>query len=320
MKISVLGCGRWGSCIAWYLDKIGHDVMTCGLKDAPEYIRLSTTRKNDYLTFPESISFSSELSVAVERAEVIVISISSQYLRSYFEDISKNDLDGKIIVLCMKGVEVNTGKRLSQVVGDFVDESKTPIAVWVGPGHPQDYVKGIPNCMVIDSDNQQVKELLVGEFNSDLIRFYLGTDLIGSEIGAASKNVVGIAAGILDGLGYTSLKGALMARGTREIARLIKALGGNEFSAYGLCHLGDYEATLFSPWSHNRKYGEELVKGNRFEKLAEGVMTSKALYELGREYGVDLPIVESIYKVLFENADAKTALRRLFLRSVKEEF
>ena len=320
MKISVLGCGRWGSCIAWYLDKIGHDVMTCGLKDAPEYIRLSTTRKNDYLTFPESISFSSELSVAVERAEVIVISISSQYLRSYFEDISKNDLDGKIIVLCMKGVEVNTGKRLSQVVGDFVDESKTPIAVWVGPGHPQDYVKGIPNCMVIDSDNQQVKELLVGEFNSDLIRFYLGTDLIGSEIGAASKNVVGIAAGILDGLGYTSLKGALMARGTREIARLIKALGGNEFSAYGLCHLGDYEATLFSPWSHNRKYGEELVKGNRFEKLAEGVMTSKALLRLGQEYNVDLPIVGAVYRALFEGSDIMEEIQQMFSRSVKDEF
>lgn len=320
MNVSVLGCGRWGSCIAWYLDKIGHNVLSCGLADAPEFIQLKAKHKNDYLSFPDSIEVSSDLKKAVDRAEVIVISISSQYLRSYFEEISKNNLDNKIIVLCMKGVEASTGKRLSEVVGDFVDENKTPVAVWVGPGHPQDYVKGIPNCMVIDSKNQAVKEKLVGEFTSELIRFYLGTDLIGSEIGAAAKNVIGIAAGMLDGLNYTSLKGALMARGTREISRLIKALGGNEMSAYGLCHLGDYEATLFSQWSHNRKYGEQLVKGIKFEKLAEGVMTSKALYKLGKDYGVELPIVEGVYDVLFNNIDAKEALGKLFLRSVKKEF
>lgn len=120
--------------------------------------------------------------------------------------------------------------------------------------------KGIPNCMVIDSKNHEIKEKLVNSFSSSLIRFYVGTDLIGSEIGAAAKNVIGIAAGMLDGFGYASLKGALMARGTREIARLIKALGGNEMSAYGLCHLGDYEATLFSKWSHNRSYGENYVR------------------------------------------------------------
>lgn len=300
MKISVLGCGRWGSCIAWYLDKIGHDVISCGLADAPELIELKNTHKNSYLTYPESIEVTSDLTRAVEHAEVIVISISCQHLREYMEDIAKNNLDGKIIVLCMKGVEVTTGKRLSQVVADFVDEEKTPIAVWVGPGHPQDYVKGIPNCMVIDSNNEKVKAMLVDSFTSELIRFYYGTDLIGSEIGAAAKNVIGIAAGILDGLNYSSLKGALMARGTREIARLIKALGGNEMSAYGLCHLGDYEATLFSPWSHNRKYGEDFAKGIKYDKLAEGVMTSKALMKLASQYNVDLPIVGSVYRALFE--------------------
>ena len=320
MNISVLGCGRWGSCIAWYLDKIGHNVLSCGLENAPEFIQLKKTHKNNYLSFPESIEISSDLGYAIERAEVIVISISSQHLRSYFCDISKFNLDGKTIVLCMKGVEATTGKRLTEVVADFVDENKTPIAVWVGPGHPQDYVKGIPNCMVIDSNNQEVKEKLVREFTSELIRFYLGTDLIGSEIGAAAKNVVGIAAGMLDGANYTSLKGALMARGTREISRLIEALGGNAMSAYGLCHLGDYEATLFSPWSHNRKFGEEFVKGNKFEKLAEGVMTSKALYKLGCEHGVDLPIVKGIYNVLFNDMDFNEELNKLFVRSVKNEF
>ncbi|MEE0872350.1 MAG: NAD(P)H-dependent glycerol-3-phosphate dehydrogenase [Ruminococcus sp.] len=320
MKISVLGCGRWGSCIAWYLDKTGHEVLSCGLSDAPEFIRLRDTRKNDYLAYPPSIEISDDLAYAVQRAEVIVISISAQHLRSYFKEIAENDLEGKTIVLCMKGVEADTGKRLSEVVRDFTDESKTPLAVWVGPGHPQDYVRGIPNCMVIDSSDREVKERLVNEFTSELIRFYKGRDLIGSEIGAAAKNVIGIAAGILDGLGYTSLKGALMARGTQEISRLIEALGGNKMSAFGLCHLGDYEATLFSPWSHNRQYGESIVTGKPFEKLAEGVMTSKALLRLGREHGVDLPIVEAIYRLLFENSTVDDELKRLFTRSVKDEF
>ena len=307
MKISVLGCGRWGSCIAWYLDKIGHDVLSCGLPDAPEFIQLKTHHCNDYLVFPETIEVSADLGYAVNRAEVIVISISSQYLRSYFQEIAQYALEGKTIVLCMKGVEATTGKRLSEIVGEFVDESKTPVAVWVGPGHPQDYVKGIPNCMVI-------------AFTSELIRFYIGKDLIGSEIGAAAKNVIGIAAGILDGLGYTSLKGGLMARGAQEIARLIEALGGNKMSAFGLCHLGDYEATLFSPWSHNRRYGEAFAKGQKFDKLAEGVMTSKALYKLGIEHNVDLPIVGAVYRALFEHASINDEIQQLFLRSVKDEF
>ena len=320
MKISVLGSGRWGSCIAWYLDRIGNEVVSRGLKDAPDFQALYYNHKNDYLTFPDSIEVTPDLEYAVGRAEVIVISISSQHLRSYMKEITKYSVEGKTFVLCMKGVEADTGKRLSEVVGSFVDESKTPIAVWVGPGHPQDYVKGIPNCMVIDSNNKEVKEKLVREFTSDLIRFYIGTDLIGSEIGAAAKNVVGIAAGFLDGLHMTSLKGALMSRGTREIGRLIKALGGNEMSAYGLCHLGDYEATLFSPWSHNRKYGEDLAKGVKFDKLAEGVMTSKALKKLADDNNVEVPIVTGVYNVLFENKEIRDELGKLFMRNVKKEF
>lgn len=320
MNISVLGCGRWGSCIAWYLDKIGHNVISCGLKDAPQFQELYNHRKNDYLSFPPSIKITYNLEQAVRESQVIIISISSQHLRSYMSDIAKYPLEGKTFVLCMKGVEVATGKRLSQVVGDFVDESKTPVAVWVGPGHPQDYVRGIPNCMVIDSNNDEVKKFLVSQFSSELIRFYIGTDLIGSEIGAAAKNVVGIAAGMLDGLNMTSLKGALMSRGTKEIGRLIKACGGNEMSAYGLCHLGDYEATLFSPWSHNRRYGEDFAKGIKFDKLAEGVMTSKALKKLADENNVETPIVNAVYNVLFEHSDLKEELGKLFMRDVKSEF
>lgn len=319
MNISILGCGRWGSFIGWYLDKIGHNVKIWGLSDAAQFIELKNTHKNNMLSFRDTIELTDDLTYAVSSAEVMVISISSQALRSFMERLSKLDLSGKTIVLCMKGIEVATGKRLTEIVSEFVTD-ETNIAVWVGPGHPQDFNNGIPNCMVIDSNNEDVKKFLIKEFSSDLIRFYLGKDLIGSEIGAASKNTIGIAAGMLDGLNLSSLKGALMSRGTREIARLIKAMGGNELSAYGLCHLGDYEATLFSPYSHNRCYGEMLVKGEKFAQLAEGVDTTKALVLLGEKYNVDLPICKAVNRVILGDDSPKHALESLFMRSLKVEF
>lgn len=320
MNISVLGCGRWGSCIAWYLDKIGNNVYSWGLSDAADFQQLKNEHKNEYLSYSPQMTVTDDLQDAIVHGEIIIISISSQNLRSFLQRVNQYPLDGKIFVLCMKGIEQSTGKRLTQVFEEYVDTAKTPVAVWVGPGHPQDYVKGIPNCMVIDSNNTAAKKKLVDLFNSELIRFYIGNDLIGTEVGAAAKNVVGLAAGMLDGLGCTSLKGALMARGTREIARLIGAMGGNEMSAYGLCHLGDYEATLFSRWSHNRMYGEMFVKGESFDKLAEGVYTTDALLMLGRQYGVELPIASAVKEVLSKKRNPKEILADLFLRSIKSEF
>ena len=319
MKVTLLGCGRWGSFIGWYLDKIGHDVTIWGLSDAPQYIELVTTRKNNMLTFRDSISFSDDLEASVARADVLIISISSQQLRSFIQRVAALDLSGKKIVLCMKGIEATTGCRLSEIVTQYVPPY-VPVAIWVGPGHPQDFSKGIPNCMVIDSSDDEVKHFLISEFSSDLIRFYVGQDLIGSEVGAAAKNTIGIAAGMLDGMNVSSLKGALMSRGTREIARLIAAMGGNELSAYGLCHLGDYEATLFSQYSHNRRFGEMLVKGEKFDKLAEGVDTTKALVLLGEKYNVDLPICKGVKSVIEGKMTAEQALNDMFLRSIKSEF
>lgn len=320
MNVSVLGCGRWGSFIAWYLNKTGHNVYSWGLESEAIFKDLERTRKNEYLSFDENITITSDLESAVDHAEVIIISISSQALDSFLDSLTMHNLDGKAIVLCMKGIEETTGRRLSQIVSNRVNVDKTPVAVWVGPGHPQDFVREIPNCMVIDSENEELKKRLVNSFSSELIRFYFGQDLIGTEVGAAAKNVVGIAAGMLDGMGYTSLKGALMARGTREISRLIKAMGGNEMSAFGLCHLGDYEATLFSTFSHNRRFGEMLIKGEKFEKLAEGVSTTRALVMLSKKYNVDLPIVNAVDNVITYNKNPKETLSNLFLRSVKDEF
>lgn len=219
----------------------------------------------------------------------------------------------------MKGIEDGTGKRLSEVVVESGISDKN-VAVWVGPGHIQSFLQGKPNCMVIDSDNRQLVKLLCDTFRSDLIRFYYGDDLIGSEIGAAAKNVMGIAAGMLDAGGYGTLKGPLMARGAREVSRLIKAMGGNELSAYGLCHLGDYETTIFSKYSNNRKFGEDFVNGVKFDKLAEGVVTAKALKFLGEKYKVELPITDAVCSILYENKDPMQVFLSVFSRSTRKEF
>jgi glycerol-3-phosphate dehydrogenase (NAD(P)+) len=318
MKVTVIGCGRWGSCIAWYLDRTGHDVTVYGIKGTPEIEGLIATRKNSLLALPESIKLTTDINCAKD-GEVVVISIPSQALSSLAKQLKELGLEGKSIVLCMKGIEISSGKRLSEIVTEQLGD-KNGVAVWVGPGHVQEFTRGIPNCMVIDSTDDALKEKLVNEFSSDLIRFYFGTDLIGNEIGAAAKNVIGIAAGMLDGMGLTSLKGALMSRGTREVARLIKAAGGNELSAYGLCHLGDYEATVFSQFSHNRAFGEKYVKGEKFESLAEGYYTVKALMNMADKYSVELPICHAVYSILYEGADTKTALNTLFARTLKSEF
>ncbi|MBQ9117841.1 MAG: NAD(P)-binding domain-containing protein [Clostridia bacterium] len=322
MKISVLGCGRWGSFIAWYLCNHGHQVYSWGPEDDYSYKVLKETGKNEYVTLDSRITLTCDLEAAVSHAEVIIISISSQGLRGFMQKILAYDVSQKNFVLCMKGIEVSTGARLSQVLIES-GVSKDRIAVWVGPGHIQAFTQGIPNCMVIDSHDDQLKKTLADAFKSNLIRFYYGTDIIGTEIGAAAKNVMGILAGVLDGCGYVSLKGALMARGAGEVARLIKAMGGNALSAYGLAHLGDYEATLFSPYSHNRAYGEALVKGDKFMKLAEGVPTAAAMKNLGEKYGVDLPLTNAVYELCQGDCDKQKCnevLDKLFSRETKYEF
>lgn len=324
MKISVLGCGRWGSFIAWYLCSLGNEVYSWGPEDDYSYQVLRDTGKNEYVQLDERICLTSDLQKAVEHAEVIIISISSQGLRGFMERVIACGGREKTFVLCMKGIEISTGARLSEVV---VESGVSPdnVAVWVGPGHIQAFTQGIPNCMVIDSQNDELKRRLADGFRSNLIRFYYGSDLIGTEIGAAAKNVMGIVAGILDGCDYGALKGALMARGSREVARLIKAMGGNELSAYSLAHLGDYEATLFSPYSHNRGYGEMLVRGEKFPKLAEGVPTSAAMKHLSEKYGVEMPLTNAVYELCYgEEGNYRQRcdelIHKLFSRETKSEF
>lgn len=316
MNITVIGCGRWGSFIAWYLDKTGHNVSLYGREDSPHMKQFRESRTNGTVTLPESIRLISRMEEAA-RAELIVVSVGAQSFREVASEIASQGYKGDL-VLCMKGIEQGSGKRLSEVALEYLP--KSGVAVWLGPGHVQEFVAGIPNCMVIDGTSEELKERLVTQFSSGLIRFYYGRDLIGNEVGAAAKNVIGIAAGILDGMDLTNLKGALMARGTREVARLIAAMGGIERSAYGLCHLGDYQATVFSEFSHNRAFGEAFVRGEGYGKLAEGYYTVEAIMALSEKYGVDMPICRAVHEVLYNGADPRNELTALFMRSIKKEF
>lgn len=321
MKISVFGCGRWGSLIAWYLNKIGHSVTLWGLPGSPHVVQIMNFRKNEFLSIDEKIIVTDDLKQAASQCEAAIISISAQALREFSGELAayKSVLGKKPIVLCMKGIEEGTGKRLSEVIKDCLGEDIN-VAVWVGPGHVQDFLRGIPTCMVIDSENEETKKFLVGEFSSPLIRFYYGTDMIGTEIGAAAKNVIAIAAGALDGMNFESLKGSLMSRGAREISRLIKANGGKAISAYGLAHLGDYQATLFSEHSNNRRFGELFVKNENYDKLAEGVSTSHAIAEFSKKHGIELPICEAVHNVILGNMSPDQALKELFSRKITPEF
>lgn len=317
-SITVIGCGRWGGFLGYYTATYkSKKVLMYGLEIDPAFQSLKTYGKNDYVTMPDNVSVTSDLNTALKN-NVIIISIGCQNLRSLCRELNQFDLSGKKFLLAMKGLEQDTGKRLTQVFREEIPQENVGVAVLLGPGHVQDYLQKIPSCVVIDSDDEQVKRDFANYMNSDLIRAYYGTDLIGNEIGGALKNVIGLAAGILDGLNWHGLKGALMARAPVEVGRIIAHFGGDPKTAYGLAHLGDYEATLFSAHSHNRQFGESLVKGPRFEKLAEGVYTLKAVYALCDQ--LDLPICKMLYETVYDGKDPKSQIARLYERPTKSEF
>lgn len=320
MNISVLGCGRWGSFLSWYMSNIlRFDTKLYGREDSHNYQMLRDTKRNEYVRLDDKIQLTCSLTESLNFSDIIIISINSQNLRDFIKNIvSKYDITNKTIILCMKGLETDTCKRLSEVcIEEGID--KNQVAVWLGPGHIQDFVQGIPNCMIIDSYNKDLTYKLCNLFNSELIRFYYGNDIIGNEIGAGCKNIMGIVAGILDGMNYTTLKGPLMCRGAYEVSKFISAMGGNPLSAYGLTHLGDYETTLFSKYSNNRNYGEQLSKHLSYAKLAEGVATTKAVFKKAKELNIDMPITTAVYNVLYNHADISAELSKLFERSMKNE-
>lgn len=318
MNIFVMGCGRWGSFIAWYLDKIGHNVTLYGRAGSSRMQKIMAERANGLLEFPPSI----ELTYDVERAlqaDIIAISVGAQNLRAAARQLDELGLSDKILLLCMKGLEISTSKRLSVVAAEEIHPSNK-VAVWLGPGHVQDFKRDVPSYMVIDSDDEDVKKLLSDQFSSRLIHLYYGSDMLGNELGAAIKNVIGLAAGGLDAMNMSALKGALTSRGAYEVSLLIKAMGGDPMSAYGLCHLGDYAATVFSEYSHNRQFGEAYIKRLPYDSLAEGYYTAPAVVRLAQEYDVKMPICEAVYGILYKGLDYENALESLLARQYKLEY
>jgi len=317
---AVLGCGRWGSFHLWYGSRIGNVVAGWEPEGIPGFLELKRTRKNRYLELPPDIRLTSSIG-EVSGSDMIIVTVPAQKFRSLCEKLRQIDISSTDLILCMKGIEKGTGKRLSEIASEEGLKPRS-LSVWVGPGHPQQFVKGVPSCMIIasecESDSVRVSSLL----GSNLIRFYRSRDIIGCEVGAATKNVIGIAAGILDGLNMSGLKGALMARAPQEVARLVAAMGGDWRSVYGLSHLGDYEATLFSPFSHNRMYGENIARGNGAEnlRLAEGVDTAGAVMLLADMYNVDMPITGTVRNIINREIPAEKAIEELFSRPEKEEF
>lgn len=318
-KLSLIGCGRWGTFLGWYsANYCGYDVDMYDIPTSPNFIELRDTRKNAYLSLSDNMYLHEKLADVLGN-DTIIISIGCQYFRGLCKELNAYDLSGKTFLLAMKGLEEPGAKIMFDVMCEEIKQD-IHIAVLAGPGHVQDYMKKVPSCAVIDSDEDDVKDRLIKNLQSDLIRFYYGSDLTGNQIGAALKNVIGIAAGILDGLEWYGLKGALMARAPIEVGRFIKYFGGNPHTAYGLAHLGDYEATLFSQHSHNRTFGEKFARGEDFGKLAEGVATLKAVKMIADQKGIDMPICQALYKVVYEKADIKSTIRSMFERDLKKEF
>ena len=318
--INVIGCGRWGVFLGWYV--VNHtmqkEVKIFGRADGLDYQELRDTRKNQFLELSDGMEMTDSLEETL-KADYIIISITSQNLKYLAEDLNKYKLDGKTFILAMKGIDIDLQKRLSEVMKDKIKQD-IKIAVLLGPGHVQDYTSGVPSCAIIDSDDEETKKKVVDLLSSNLMRLYYGNDLIGNEIGGALKNVVGIAAGILDGLKWQGLKGALMSRSPVEIMRFIEKCGGNPISVYGLAHLGDYEATLFSPFSNNRLFGEKFVEGEIITKTCEGYYTLKVIYEMSQNFNLEMPIVNVLYDIIYNKKDIKENINKLFTRSIKSEF
>lgn len=296
MKISILGTGRWASCIALCLDRKNYDVLMWERfhVDRPSS-ELFKSGKNQYVTLSENVKFTHELNKALEFSDVVVISILSQQLDNFMQTIKCVDgYEKKRYVLAMKGIEATTGRRLSEILIDN-GIPKDNVAVWVGPGHVQSISAGQPTNMIISAYNRLFAKDLISAFtNPEVLDIVYSDDIIGTEIGAASKNVIGIAAGILQGSGLEQKKGPLMPASVKEIGQFIDAMGGDYTTAQSLAFLGDFQATLFDNHSKNLTYGKSIVESKSIDdriiskmldiKSVEGIMTAKALMRKKEEF------------------------------------
>ena len=321
-KVSVIGAGSWGSALAVLLANNGHEV-TLWTHDPHEIEMLSTKReqveKLPGVKLPDNIMIEADLKTALTDEDVVVMAVPSPVVRMVAKQMSPFIKDGQIIVNVAKGIEDVTYKTLSDII-----EEEIPNA---GPSHAEEVGRGIPTTVVVGAKNKETAEMLQDVFMNKVFRVYTSSDIVGIELGGALKNVIALAAGTVDGLGYgDNTKAALMTRGIAELTRLGEALGGKPETFSGLTGVGDLIVTCTSVHSRNRKAGYLMGKGMTAEEamkevkmVVEGVYSAKAALGLAKKCNVAVPIVEAVNRVLFENADPKEEVSNLLLRERKQE-
>lgn len=329
MKIGVLGCGSWGTTLSVLLCEKGLSIKIWEFSD--EQVAIINQKRENVrflpgIFIPEEIEITSCLEDVVKEAEVIVIAIPSQVVREVVKRVSPMITTDVVIVSAVKGLEISTMKRISEVLKEYLP-AEVKVGVISGPSHAEEVSRKIPTAVVSSAQDEKTAKFIQDIFLTPNLRVYTNTDLVGVELGGALKNIIAIAAGISDGLGLgDNTKAALITRGLVEIIKIGRILGAKESTFLGLSGLGDLVVTCTSKYSRNRYLGEMIGQGSLLEDtldsmvmVAEGVPTTKAAYELAKKLDIELPITNEVYKVLFELKSPKQAVNDLMLRSAKAE-
>lgn len=330
-KVVVMGAGSWGTALAILLAEKGNDVTLWEYQNE-KAVTVERERENKVFLpgakFPETLHVTSELEGLLEGAKYVVFSVPSQVLRKVIGSITTQITQDMTLVNTAKGLEMSTGLRMSEVMKEeILGKYHKNIVALSGPTHAEEVANKLPTTILAAGEEDKAKgvqEL----FTTNNFRVYLGKDIIGVEVGGAVKNCLAIAAGVCDGLGYgDNTKAALITRGLAEIVRFGRSLGADERTFTGLSGIGDLIVTCASKHSRNRHVGEKLGQGMKLEQIldemvmvAEGVPTVKAVYEKAQELEVTMPILEAVYKTIYEDADARKMVEELMVRNLKEEF
>lgn len=327
--IAILGAGSWGSALAVHLTRTGHDVQLWA-RNPDLAAELIATRQNPrYLTgitFPDRVSPTHSLEVALAGAEVVVVTVPSHGMRAVIREATRAVEDGAIVVSAVKGLEVVSMRRMSEVICEELQGVSAVVAL-SGPSFAAELARELPTAVVAASSSSAAVERVQAEFRSASLRIYSSADVIGVELGGALKNIIAIAAGVVDGLGLGhNAMAALITRGLVEITRLAVALGAQRDTLSGLAGLGDLVLTCTGGLSRNRHVGIELGRGRSLDDIlasssmvAEGVRTTEAALALGEHHRVELPIVEQMAEVLSGRKDPQSAIRYLMGRKQRQE-
>ncbi len=324
----MIGAGSWGIALAVLLHKNGHDVtIWSALGDEIDMLEREHEQKEKLpgVILPQDMHFTKTLEKAVEGMELLVLAVPSPFTRATAKQMKPFVKDGQVIVNVAKGIEEHTLMTLSEIIEQEIPQAE--VAVLSGPSHAEEVGRGIPTTIVVGAKKKATAERIQNIFMNQVFRVYISPDVIGIELGAALKNVVALAAGIADGLGYgDNTKAALITRGIAEIARLGMAMGGKLETFSGLSGIGDLIVTCASMHSRNRRAGILIGQGHTMEEamaevkmVVEGVYSAKAAMELAGKYQVQLPIIEQVNAVLFDHKPADEAVKDLMLRDKKVE-